>query len=58
MKLFVLNFASIFLQVKNKEKYFGASETHQKGPTNLKGSLFEPSTLKTVVDLRGRQDNL
>jgi len=31
--------------MKNKEKYFWASKTHQKGKINLIRSLFEPPTL-------------
>jgi len=45
MKPPVLDSTSIFLQVKNKRKCFGASENHQKGPTALKVLLFEPPTL-------------
>jgi len=49
MKPLVLDSASIFLQVKNKGKYFQASENHQKGPTALQGSLFEPPTLLHMI---------
>jgi len=45
MKRLVLDFASICLQAKNKEKYFLASETHPKGQPVLKGSLYEHITL-------------
>jgi len=45
MKPLVLDSTSIFLQVKNIEKYFGAFENHQKGRSALRCSLFEPSTL-------------
>jgi len=36
MKPLVLDAASIFLQVKNKGKYFKAYENHQKGQQPLK----------------------
>jgi hypothetical protein len=49
MKPLVLDSTSILLQVKNKGKYFWTFETHRKGPTTLKGSLFEPPILLPFI---------
>jgi len=46
MKPLGLDFTSMVLQMKNKEKYFQASEIHQKCKTTLKRLLFEPPTLE------------
>jgi len=48
MKPLVLDSALIFLQVKNKGKYFWAFENRKKGPTALKVSLFELPTLESI----------
>jgi len=45
MKPLVLDFALVFLQVKNKKKYFHASKIHQKGRETLEGLLHEYTTL-------------
>jgi len=45
MEPIVLDFTSISLKVKNKEKYFCAAKTHQKGKSDLKESLHEYTTL-------------
>jgi len=37
--------------MKNKEKYFQGSETHQKVQTALKRSLFEPPTFVPITRL-------
>jgi len=52
MKPLVLDFASVFLQVKNKGKYFWESENHQKGPTSLKVTICKPPTLTTKFIFR------
>jgi len=49
MKPLVLDSVSILLPMKNKEKYFGASETHHKGRPALKVTVYEHTYLDNEI---------